>query len=198
MSGPGEMIWALKKELRREILEKRSNLPEEYCAQADKDILERLLKLLSGRKDQVIFTYVSRAGEPDTRRFIDRALAGGKTIAVPRCQGPGIMKACRILGPEDLEEGAYHILEPKDFCQEIKPEEIDLAVVPCVSCSRSGRRLGYGGGYYDRYLSVSRAFRVALCRERLMCDRIPAGVYDCDMNLVITEENMWSAAGIKM
>ncbi len=192
MSGSGEMMRALKEELRRQILKKRSGLSREYCVQADKDILKRLLSVPAYRKAKVVFTYVSREDETDTRQFINHALAEGKIVAVPGCQGAGLMKAYRICRMEDLEEGAYHILEPKDFCQEVEQEDIDLAVVPCVTCSRQGRRLGYGGGYYDRYLSSTGAFRAALCREQLICDMIPTDIYDCVMDLVITEKNIWS------
>lgn len=191
MSRPGKMMSAVKEELRRQLLKARSCLPKDYCAQADSDILKRLLKISAYKKAKVIFTYVSRAEETDTRRFISRALDEGKIVAVPRCREAGVMKAYRIQGLEDLEEGAYHILEPRDFCREIMPEDIDLAVVPCVSCSRGGERLGYGGGYYDRYLALCRALRVALCRERLVCDMIPADIYDCAMDFVITEKNIW-------
>lgn len=191
MSRSGKMMTALKEELRKQMLKKRSGLAREYSAAADQAILKRLFEMPAYRKAKAVFTYVSKDGETDTRELIEHGLAQGKTVAVPRCTGEGLMKAYRIYGMEDLEEGHYRILEPKTSCQEIQPESIDLAVVPCVSCGYDGRRLGYGGGYYDRYLTLTPALRVALCREQLMCDMIPSEIYDCAMDLVITEKGIW-------
>lgn len=189
MSGPGEIMTEIKAELRKRLLETRSGLSKRYCQEADKAILERLLAQPVYRRAQVIFTYVSTEAETDTKNLIRLALASGKTVAVPKCAEKGMMKAIRIAGLEDLERGAYNLLEPKARCQEMEPQDIDLAVVPCVSCSRQGARLGYGGGYYDRYLTLTPAFRAVLCREQLICDTIPTTPFDCPMDLVITEKD---------
>lgn len=189
MSGPGKIMTEIKGELRKQLLKTRSGLTKSYCQQADRAILERLLAQPVYRQARVIFTYVSTEAETDTRRLISLALAAKKTVAVPKCTGKGMMKACRITGLEDLEKGAYNILEPRDYCEELEPDQIDLAVVPCVSCSRDGARLGYGGGYYDRYLTLTPAFRASLCREQLISNAIPTAPFDCRMDLVITEKD---------
>ena len=189
MSGPGKIMTELKAELRKRLLKARSGLSKKYCQQADRAILEKLLAQPVYRRAKVIFTYVSTEAEIDTGHLIRLALAAGKTVAVPKCTEKGMMKALKITGFKDLEKGARDILEPKAHCQEIEPQDIDLAVVPCVSCSRQGARLGYGGGYYDRYLTLTSAFRAVLCREQLICDTIPTTPFDCWMDLVITEKD---------
>ena len=186
-----ENIAGEKERIRREILERRKGLSRQYCRRADQMILEKLLGSAVYKRAEAVFVYVSRAGEVDTRELIRKILADGKTAAAPRCTNKGIMKAYGIMGFEDLEKGAYGIWEPGKYCPEIRPEDIDLAVVPCLTCSHDGRRLGYGGGYYDRYLPLSPAFRAALCRERLICAGLPVETTDCLMNLVITEEGSW-------
>mgnify|MGYP000441255458 CR=1 FL=1 len=74
--------------------------------------------------------------------------------------------------------------------KKISPKEIDLALIPCLSCSRDGRRLGYGGGYYDRYLNQVKGTLAVLCRTVLMCDEIPTENHDKNMDFVICEEGI--------
>lgn len=177
-----------KKRLRSFMKFRRALLTTEYLRQSDEGILYRLRALESYRKAAVIFSYVSMPEEVDTRRFIREALQEGKGIVVPRCEEGGIMNAYRIGSLDDLEPGAWGIWEPKRQCPKIQPDIIDLCVVPCVSASRTGVRLGYGGGYYDRYLPRTEAVRVLLCREQMLCEEIPEEAHDCRMDVVVTEE----------
>lgn len=189
----GDAVAAVKREkahIRRQMLEKRRQLPADYCRDAQRAILERLVQMEGYAQADVVFTYVGRAGEVDTRPLILRALSDGKRVAAPRCHGEGIMNAFLIHGMEELEPGAYGILEPVRGCAEIGPEEIGLAVIPCVCCTGAGLRLGYGGGYYDRYLPESPAVRAALCWERLVVEDLPAQGHDCAMDFVVTEERV--------
>ena len=176
--------------MRRQMLKKRTGLEDGYCLNADKAILRRFLQMEVYQGADVVFTYVSMAGEVDTRKLICRALSDGKRVAVPRCEGKGIMKAYYIVDMGELETGAYGILEPKTGCEEARPEDIGLAVVPCVCCSEGGFRLGSGGGYYERYLSGTAAVRAALCRERMMVAEVPLEIHDCAMDFVVTEERV--------
>ena len=73
----------------------------------------------------------------------------------------------------------------------LAPEELDLILLPCVSASRSGERLGYGGGFYDRYLPKTKAFRALLIRERLLSDDIPREAHDQPVDAVITEAGVF-------
>lgn len=184
-----------KAQMRRQMLWRRDRLERDYCFWADKAILHRLLGMEVYRQAEVIFTYVSVSGEVDTKELIRCALGDGKRVAVPRCRGKGIMRAYCIGGPEELEAGAYGILEPGRQCPRIEPEEIGLTVVPCVCCSPSGVRLGYGGGYYDRYLPKTTAPKAALCRERMMAGDILGEEHDCLMDFVVTEERVLETAG---
>ncbi len=176
--------------IRKRMLEKRAGMPEDYCRMADKRIGERVLAMEIYKQAQVIFTYVGTAKETDTRGIILAALAEGKTVAVPKCVGKGIMKAYRIRGTEDLVRGAYNIPEPGDGCGLVDPKDIGLAVVPCISCSEDGMRMGYGGGYYDRYLPGCGGLRAALCRERMLLRDMPVMDHDCRMDFVVTEDRV--------
>ena len=112
---------------------------------------------------------------------------------VPAAVGErGRMEAYAITSTDDLEPGAYGILEPKAYCQRVLPEEIDLCVVPCLCVGSGGTRLGYGGGYYDRYLPRLRpdAVCAALCRERLQGEEPPKEPHDRPVDLAVTEKQV--------
>ncbi len=179
-----------KASVRKQMLERRAGLGRDYCVNADKAICKRVLEMEAYRQADVLFTYVSMEGEVDTREVILRALADGKQVAVPRCGKGGIMSAYRIKSMEELKPGAFGILEPVKSCEETRPEDIGLALVPCVCCCESGVRLGYGGGFYDRFLPGTPAVRAALCREKMMAGDIPREEHDCVMDFVVTEKRV--------
>lgn len=179
-----------KASVRKQMLTRRAGLEKDYCVHADGAILERILEMEAYKGAGVIFTYVSMKGEVDTRELIRRALADGKIVAVPKCGKRGCMSAYGIGGLEELEPGAFGILEPAKGCDQVRPEAIGLAVVPCLCCGESGVRLGYGGGYYDRYLPGVWAPRAALCRESMIVGDIPKEEHDCVMDFVVTEERV--------
>lgn len=180
-------LVAEKKILRRKLKQKRKNLPESYRHQADIQISEHIKKLQLYRQAQRIFCYVSMAEEVDTRTLLEEMLADGKTVAVPLCREKGVMEARQITSMDQLKPGAYGIWEPVEDTRKLEPEVLELCVIPCVSCSPDGVRLGYGGGYYDRFLPKTKAKRVILCQEQMICEKIPAEFHDCSMDMVVTE-----------
>ncbi|WP_287227991.1 5-formyltetrahydrofolate cyclo-ligase [Oscillibacter sp.] len=117
------------------------------------------------RSAGAVFCFVSAGREIDTRPILEQTLADGKMLCVPLCVADGIMELRAIRNLEELFPGAYGILEPPADSPALSPDQIDLAVIPCVTCSREGRRLGRGGGYYDRFLAHYRGAAVLLCRS---------------------------------
>lgn len=176
-----------KKEMRELLKLRRENLDRNDCEAADEAILKHLKEMSEYRKAEVIFCYVSTPGEVNTWQLIREALQEEKRIVVPRCEAKGIMEACEISSLDDLEPGRWGIYEPKESCKRIRPDQIDLCAVPCIAADRRGVRLGYGGGYYDRYLPKTRASRAVLCREKMICENLPEESHDCLMDAVITE-----------
>ncbi len=181
-------IRAQKRRLRTILKAQRARLSPSYCAEADTKICRLLKASESYQKASLIFSYVSIPEEVDTKCFITEALGEGKRIAVPRCGTKGSMEAYEIKSLDELEPGVWGIGEPKPDCPRVPPEEFDLCVIPCIACSSAGVRLGYGGGYYDRYLPRTEAARVVLCRERMLCEDITAEAHDCPMDVLITEK----------
>ena len=100
------------------------------------------------------------------------------------------MTARRIRSLDELRAGKYGILEPDAAAEELPPEQIGLIIVPALACDRQGYRLGYGGGYYDRFLSHTGAVRMALCAEARLLSRLPHEPFDMRCNYVITERQV--------
>ncbi len=179
-----------KQAMRSQMKALRTGLSSCYRIEADQKIRFNLKSTEAYKKSQVIFCYVSFAEEADTRLFIQDALEEGKQVAVPKCLGNGRMDAFVISGLSDLEKGFHGILEPGSHCRKIEPDHLDLCVIPCIACTSQGVRLGYGGGYYDRYLIKTSGFRVLLCQEKMVCQDIPVESHDCQMDMIITENQV--------
>jgi 5-formyltetrahydrofolate cyclo-ligase len=122
---------------------------------------------------------------------MEAARAQGKRVCVPLCTAMGVMEARAISGEGDLQSGKYDIPEPRPACPVVPPGDIDLIVTPCVCCDREGYRLGYGGGFYDRWLAESRAPAVVLCYEAMMVEAVPREAHDQKADLVVTEAGVY-------
>lgn len=187
-----ERIKEQKKQKRREIKQRISELDFPYCMEADRKILENVLGLKEFQQAKTIFCYVSTKTEVDTIPILKEILTSGKRLGVPKCTGKGIMEVYEISSLDELAAGTYGILEPDENCKKIlSPEEIDFSLIPCISCDSKGKRLGHGGGYYDRYLEQSRGVKAIVCRSRLMLENVPTEPHDVQMDLVISEEKVW-------
>lgn len=151
------------------------------------EIAERVFSLPEYKEANTIFTFVGMDQEVDTRRIIQRALAEGKRVAVPKTFGKGIMVPCEIIGLQDLMSGRYGIPEPQDDTRKVYLAEGDLILVPCLACDLEGMRIGHGAGYYDRLLAGSKAFKAILCFDALVVDGIPYDDLDVRSDVVVTE-----------
>lgn len=180
-----------KKSLRKEIRRLVSELSPSYCEDADRRIARLALSLPEYQAAETVFCYVGRKQEINTWPMLEQILRDGKRLGVPRCVEKGRMEVYRIRGRMDLEEGNYGIMEPAAGCPLIHPEEIGIAFVPCMTCTRDGVRLGYGGGYYDRYLESASFTKAVLCRERIMQKEIPMEPHDKRIPIVISENAVW-------
>ena len=140
---------------------------------------------------ETVFCFVGTGWEIDTRPILTRALADGKRLCVPLCTGPGIMELRQITSLSQLSPGAYGLPEPPPDTPQVAVDAVDLAVLPCMGCNHLGHRLGRGGGYYDRFLSVYRSAAVLMCRERLIREEIPLEPHDMPIPWVLTERGLY-------
>ncbi len=177
-----------KKALRKTIRARVNALSDTYRAAASDAIQRAVLGSDEYKAAGSVFAYVAVPTEPDTRRVIERALSDGKRVYVPKCVSKTEMLAVRIRTMTDLAPGAYGIPEPVDCSETAAPNEIDLILVPCVSASRDGKRLGHGAGYYDRFLAESGAKTLCLCFREALCDDVPTDENDVRVRRVLYDE----------
>ena len=129
-------------------------------------------------------------GQQVTALLLKETLAAGKTLVLPRCAEGHALDLCVVTSMDELVPGMYGILEPKADCALVTPADIDFAVVPCLSFDRRGRRLGQGGGYYDRLLPQLACPTCLICRERLMSEAVPTEEHDRRCTLYVTERGV--------
>lgn len=177
-----------KKRLRRLLLEQIRALPPAYCRRADEAIYRHVVSLPAYQTARTICAYVGMDCEINTKPLIERMLADGKRVGVPLCVGKGVMEMREIGGLDELQAGTWGILEPAPEAPLLRPEEIDLGLIPCVSGNEAGQRLGYGGGFYDAYLAKASFLRVLLCRNAMMTASIPMEPHDAAMDIVVSED----------
>ena len=179
-----------KKELRTHVAETVKGLSWLYREKADRAIRFHIYGWSLYKAAGTVFCYAGTDREIDTRELLNSALIAGKRVVLPVCTGPGIMETRAIQTMGDLVPGKYGILAPGPGCPLVEPEEIDLAFIPCASGNARGERLGYGGGFYDRYLPRLRCPTALLCRKRLAEEEIPMESHDVRMDYFISEDGI--------
>lgn len=180
-----------KQKLRRIIWDLEVRLSDQYRRKADRSIAGHLLAMSEYRTAETVFCFVGTAHEIDTRPILEDILASGKALCVPLCTDRGIMELRRVTSLEQLSPGFHGILEPPSGSPPVSPDNVDLAVLPCLTCNHLGQRLGRGGGYYDRFLAHYRGGTVLLCRELLIREEIPVEPHDYPVPWVLTEKGLY-------
>lgn len=185
-----------KKVIRKQILENRSSLNSTEVLKKSKQICLRLFALEQYQGAKTMMTYLDFRKEVATGELVEKALQLGKRLTVPVVidRESKIMVPSELRNyPGDLQTGNYGILEPVSL-RPVEPEELDLVVMPGVAFDYSGNRLGYGGGYYDRFLEKLRpnAVTIALAYEMQLVSDLAQfmGSYDQRVQMIITEERV--------
>ena len=180
-----------KKELRKHCLTMRRNMPDEQKKSASKEIYNKLLKLDAIKNATNIMCYVSFDSEPDTHALIDKLCAGGKNLCVPLCDTKSFeMTACKIEGLSSLHPGAYGILEPISS-ETQKPEDIDCVIIPGAVFGRNFHRIGYGKGYYDKFLPMAKnAVKIGLCYDLFLKNKVDTEEFDVPLDIIVTEKEV--------
>ena len=177
-----------KKELRKHFLSLRDGLPERN--EKSEQIKKHILGLVAEEKPSVIFAYAAFRSEPETENLLCSLLAMGKTVALPKCRENGQMDFFRIRAIEELSPGAYGILEPLET-ELLAPDAAELILVPGAAFDKAGYRLGYGGGYYDRYLPKARTAKaLGICFSDCLADELPRDEFDQKVSAIITENGL--------
>lgn len=183
-------IREIKKNLRAQYRQFRERLAPEQKLRLDSSIQSRLLALPEYAKSGIVFTYVSKPIEVDTIALIEAALANRKRVAVPRCLMETYqMEFYEICSAKDLESGSFGVLEPIPSKGRLVTDfSGGLCIVPGLSFDAQGYRLGYGKGYYDRFLAEYGGVTVGLCYSGCVQWNLPHGYYDRPVDILITEK----------
>lgn len=182
----------MKNTLRAECKSKRLAMTAQQREKADSAIFAYVRELLEGYEDERLYCYVSSpAIEVETRQLIDYALHRGMTVIVPKCVKEDVrLEQYAITSGDDLEKGFFGIEEPiTGKCRQIKAPHEGICIVPGLAFDENGIRMGYGKGYYDRFLASFRGIRIGLCYECcIYSGTLPHDEYDAQMDLVISEK----------
>ena len=181
-------IEAKKAELRKKYKALRDFVCKEERDKADMIIAERLFDTACYLNADTVLVYLSIGSEVCTDPIIKHSLLLGKTVAAPVCTDSHSLIFRKITSEKDLNIGKYGIKTPLESCPEISDFASSICIVPGLSFDASGRRLGYGGGYYDRFLSDYDGTAVGLCRSQTYCyTPLPFCNFDISVDIVITD-----------
>ena len=173
-----------KKSLRKALIQRRRELPDELRDKADEDIFRQLIPLLE--QCGSVFTYVSTEIEVDTRRLLNWCFENKKLVATP-VSGDSELTFYSVRSVEDLADGRFGIMEPRERSVPAVPDENSLCIVPALMCDMTGLRLGYGRGYYDRYLAGFPGKSVVICYSGFVGE-VPAEPHDRRADAVIIDK----------
>lgn len=176
----------MKKELRKQFIKIRKDSFDERTSNV---IFERLVALDEYKKAKHILCYVSYNSEVDTFALMNRILQDGKKLYLPRCiPETREMDICNVKDLSELETGAYGIKEPQGIA--VSPDILDIAIVPMVAFDREKTRLGYGGGYYDRFLKKTDIVKVGIAFSKQEAEKLVKEVTDIPMDIIVTEKEV--------
>jgi len=191
-----------KNELRAELLEKRRSILPEKREEWDRKISNIFLGSISYRFCDIVLIYASTKDEISTKFIIEHSLANKKIVACPISNtGDNTLSFKTINSMDELYSGSYNILEPpkanpdfKDILNERtlsgKRPPLAVCVIPCLAYDSEGYRMGYGKGYYDRFLPTFEGTKIGLCYSDFKSNKLPKGKYDIKLDVIITEKGV--------
>lgn len=168
-------------------------LSPERLRESDRALFEAFLALPQVEEASSLFLFWGIPGrEPETEMLVRSLAAQGKRVGLPRMLPERGMEV-RLFQPEvPMAQVSFGIWEPPESATLLKREEIQVALVPAVCYDRDRYRLGFGGGYYDRWLSGFQGFTVGLCRECVLQPQVPREAHDQRVDLLLTEMHRFS------
>lgn len=184
----------MKDEIRKKIKKIRNNISITEVLEKSELIKNKLFKLIEFHQASTILFYISYDNEVFTHDMIKECLSIEKMVVVPKSVSKeNTLILSELVDWNDLEIGAYNILEPKnESIKEIPIDLIDLIIVPGIAFDVNGNRIGHGKGYYDRLLRNANSRSVGLLYEFQLVNKIPTEKHDKTVNMLITEKRILS------
>ena len=186
---PVKNIKQRKLEIRNICKKFRNNLSAEKKQQLDLILQEKFLQTEEYKNTKTLLAFVSKDIEINTEKIIEQALADGKTLALPKCKEENLMDFYIVNSLSQLKEGYYGLLEPDpEKCTILKDTANTICLVPGLAFDREGYRIGFGKGYYDRFLLDYNGVTVGMCYAKCVHESLPKGYYDRPIDILITEK----------
>lgn len=177
-----------KKQLRKKIMQQLTAMTNEQYTSLSAKLASQLFLTSHWQQSKVVALTISRFPEVDTFPIINQAWSEGKQVAIPKCLPKTKEMDFRIFSSYDNLEVVYSGLqEPvKDKTKSVQPSEIDLLIVPGVAYTLKGDRIGFGGGYYDRYLVDYNGVTLSLAFPEQVVNKMPLDPHDLPVQKIIT------------
>jgi 5-formyltetrahydrofolate cyclo-ligase len=176
-----------KARLRKQLLDARDGLSLDFIKITSKEIQDNLRKIDYFRTAETIGAYYSIGSEVHTQDLLQSILNAGKQLALPKVVKNDLIFK-KISSFSELEQGNFSVMEPKDKCEVVK--NLDVVIVPAIALSKNGYRLGYGFGYYDRYLHGKKSTTIALSYAKQVIKSFTHDDHDVKMNFIVTEDKV--------
>lgn len=186
-----------KIEIRKQNLERRAAIPPEIRKSKDGKICRNILSSAAFRYADVVLLYYPVKGEVDILPLMEAAIAAGKKVAFPRCCAEDHSMIFHYVSDvSDFESGAYGLKEPFENLPFFDPktggDQNVLCIVPAVVYDRRGYRIGYGGGYYDRFFGQFKPASIGVAYEEFIVKNVPHGRYDISVDVVVSERGIYA------
>lgn len=183
-----------KSSIREKMLGVRNNLTSHQIQSMSRDIFNTFIKLDKVQESPIIMAYLSFGSEVNADYIIEWAWSNNKRVVVPVC----LPKTRRMIPSiidsfQQVEPGYFGIRQPKkEFLRPVNKGIIDIIVVPAVAFDRRGYRIGYGGGYYDRFLAEikEKAIKIGLAFQCQLVSRLQVDKYDIPVDLIVTDKDV--------
>ncbi|MDE1769068.1 MAG: 5-formyltetrahydrofolate cyclo-ligase [Thaumarchaeota archaeon] len=174
-----------KARLRKQMLDARDELSLDFIKIASGRIRDNLRKIDFYRNAESTGIYYSIGSEVQTHDLIQEFFNQGKEFALPRVEKNDLVFK-KISSLSDLEPGSFGVMEPKEKCETVK--NLDVVLVPSIALTREGYRLGYGFGFYDRYLHGKKSKKIGMSYAKNVLKTFPHDNHDVKMNCLVTED----------
>lgn len=190
-------IRKVKNEYRARAKEYRASLTENEKVALDTAIFNNLRSVLEYENAKTVLCYMSTPSEVDTKGIISSLFEQNKTVAVPRCiDNTRDMNFYIISSFEETYKRTFGVFEPdKDKCQRLRDFRNAVCILPGLGFDKEGYRLGYGKGYYDRFLSSFKGIKIGIVYEKCLFEKLMHGFFDVPTDIVVTEKQVYYIKG---
>ena len=188
-----DQLRAEKKQMRSAVLARRDAMSPSERAVASRAIVDKLCTLASYQSANVVLIYMTFGSEIDTKPFFERIVTDGKVVVLPRVDKTSqALLLHSVESVTELQSNGWGIFEPATAAPMVALKEVGFALLPGVAFDRTGNRLGYGRGYYDKLLSRAdpKLARVAAAYACQIVEKVPAGPCDQIIDTLITENEI--------